>query len=975
MNRPIHDRQRSLVSALALAAVLATFPGGASLGEGGLLRARRWLRRPQPGVQLKKPLPPDVDPADLEPPEVTGVPPVADVMRELAAAQRGQERWHRQDPPSGSRENNARDLAAVRRTEETTQYEQNNPDTALVSSDDSPPLAEGATPVGRRAAAPPAKEQQVVTVELAPLGFHGVQPGKSRVEDVLKLWGQPAATQENKALRVDVYAQEPFREIRLASARGVVRSIAIVLDGPLSRDQIVEYLGLHGLEAAPLYDERGNLTGYAYPERGLVLHVAQHAVDLNAHGSAAAHVDADKDHAQVESPGDIGEERPHLGGPEQSEKVDSLSPDNGVGLGNHGGGPADDRGLRADDRAKGADRRAPQGDQPAEPARNRGLRADDGAKPPHHRGRPDDGRVGLAQHGRDHAEDASAQVNGGIVDGVDAPTQGEDGLAQAEDSMAQGEDGLAVAEDGLAVAEDGAAPADDGGVAAAENGGVAAENGGVAAAENGRAAADDGALPAEDGLVASEDDAAADDGQLAISRLSALQDQAELIGVVVLEEIDPLAFVRRAEVRLPLRAEAALVDLETALALDPRCHAALGAKSGLLMLLGRYAEALEAADAALAAERTQPEYRLARAAALLKLGRNSEALTAVQELLGEDGSGSQLEPHLAARAALIAGQCAALAPRPDFILAAQWHSRALKLAEAAAGSEELLVRRMAAACLIEGHLAMAYDVAWGRWKDKPATVERWLARASQLVGEAVGSQLLDPTWELKLSQGALAALVGLQERADPASWVAQAQAAASRLLQATRDPATLEMVQWELGTALYDAVQIEQLRGELDQALAHGKDTAAALSAGVVGREPNAADDYLLGRLYYRLGAVYAMAQENHIRATEWYDQALPWLSRPASEIPKHLLLPWGEMLVSMAVSYWEAGTQSQAIELTLQGTGMMEQAVQQRQADQQVLAVPYGNLARMFDHAGNTAQAARYRQLASKLPTTVTPR
>ncbi len=822
MNRRMRDRQRSLLGVLAIAAVLATLPGGASLGEGGLLRARRWLRRPQPGVQVQKPLPADVDPADLEPPEVTGVPPVADVMRELAAAQRGQKRWHREGPPSGNNGTNSQYPAVVRPAQEHTWHEESDPVTARASSDDSPPLPERATTAYRRPPAPSAERQQVVTVELAPLGFHGVQPGKSRVDDVLKLLGQPAGTEANKALRVDVYAQEPFREIRLAYAQGIVRSIAIVLDGPLSRDQIVEHLGLHGVEAAPLYDERGNLTGYAYPERGLVLHVAEHASGSHGHGAAAARDADDNGHADRAAGGHdrTGREPPHLGTPEQTAEVDRLAADNSAGT----------------------------ADRATEPADN-------------------------------------------------GPGKSVDGSGQAED------------------------------------------------------------------------------GQLAIARLPALQDQAELIGVVVLEEIDPLAFVRRAEVRLPLKAEAALVDLETALALDPSCHVALEAKASLLTLLGRYAEALEVAEAAIAADGTRPEYRLARAAALLKAGRNTEALAAVQELLGEDGGASQLEPHLAARAALIAGQCAALAPRPDYARASQWHLRALKLAEKALGSEEIQARRLAAACLVEGHLAMAYNVAWGRWKDKPATVERWLSRASQLVDEAATSKLLDPTWELRLGQGALAALVGLQERAVSASWVAQTQTAAARLLQATHDPATVEMVQWELGTALYDAVQIAQLRGELDLALALGRDAAAALAAGVTGREPNAGDDYLLGRLYYRLGAIYALTEENHIRATEWYDEALPWLGRPASEIPKQLLLPWGEMLVSMAVSYWEAGTHSQAIELTLQGTGMMEQAVQQHQADQEVLAVPYGNLARMFEHAGDAAQAARYRQLAGKLPTAVTPR
>lgn len=792
--RQVRGGQGGLLRILIVAAAVAALPASTSLGEGGLLRARRWLRRPQPGVQLRGQLPPDVDPADLEPPEVTGVPPIADVMRELAAAQRNGAgaRYESQDY---GREGNAPRPRVIRPAEEAGWHNVSEP-AAVSSAAYSDQLANDSGTGTTGAITARAEEPQVVTVELSPLGFHGVQPGKSRVEDVRKLWGEPTGTQFQETLRVDAYAQEPFREVRVASVQGVVRSIAIVLDGPLGRDRIVEHLGLDGVEAALLVDKQGNLRGYAYPECGIVLHVARPTSGSEAGGAAAEMVDGDGDES----------------------------------------GPG---------------------------------------------------------HGREGHEPDAESVR---LPGANA----------------------ALAASGISVEGEGP--------------------------------------------------------QLGQARLPAPDDEGELIAVVVLEEIDPLAFVRRAEVRLPLRAEAALIDLQTALELDASCHAAHAVKSDLLTRLGRYAEALEAAEAALGADHTRYEYRLARVAALLGLGRHAEALAEAEDLLREDGQ-ARRAPSLAARAALLAGHCYALAPRPDFGRAAQWHLRALKLAEEALGSNELRARKLAAVCLVEGHLAMAYDVAWGRWRDKPATVERWLERAAELSSECISGDLLDPTWELKLSQGALAALAGLQEQADPAKWIARAQSAAGHLLESTQDPAAREMLQWELGTALYDAVQIEQFRGELELALAHGRDAAAALAGGISGREPNAADDYLLGRLYYRLGAIHALAEENHIRATEWYDQARALLCRQPSQVPAHLLLPCGEMLVSMAVSYWEAGIRAQAIELTVQGTALMEQAVQQRQAPHDVLAVPYGNLASMFDHAGDTVQAARYRQLANKPGSVAAPR
>lgn len=802
MNGRVYGQQDGDPRVAVLAVVLVLAGASMSWGEGGLSRVRRWLRRPSPGVQLRNQLPPDVDPADLEPPEVTGVPPIADVMRELAAAQRSEANAAHASE-QGDAEGKMQPAHAGLDSRPTVDNNRVLPRAMGSKNGANSPRAEAradATGSGtsKSAATAQSSNEQVVTVEISPLGFHGVQPGKSRVAEVLQSWGPPAGSETKGEWRVDLYALEPFQEVRLAYEQEVVRSIAIVLDGMLGREQIEKHLGLESVEAAPLIDERGQLVAYVYPERGLMLRMSPQG--LVAPGGDASLDDAD-------------EEQSHSDG-------EGTNP-------------------------PGAGRPAPAGSQPG---------------------------------------------------GESTPL-----------------------------------------------------------------------------LEESADEASG--SERAVERLPDALGSEQRVTAVVLEEIDPLAFVRRAEARLPLRADAALVDLETALALDGKCHAAWGAKSELFTLLGRPAEALQAAEEALAGDKMRPEYQLARARALLKLGRHDDALAAVEELLGPQGRLVERAPHLAATAALLAGQCFSLAPRPDFARAAQMHMHAMKLAQRAMDSENLRVRKQAAACLVEGHLAMAYDVAWGRWKDKQASVQRWLSRAVEVADEAAAAGLLDAMWELKLHQSALAALAGLQEAAEPASWVAQVQAAAAHLLEATQDPATEEMVRWELGTALYDAVQIEQLRGELDLALMHGKDAAAAMTAAAAGREPNAPDAFLLGRLYYRLGAIHALAERNHIRATEWYDQAIPWLNRPAAEIPAHLLLPWGEMLVSMAISYWEAGAQTEAIELTLHGAGLMEGAVHQRQAAQDVLSVPYNNLARMYEQAGDAAQAARFRRLANKSATAGTPR
>jgi hypothetical protein len=72
-----------------------------------------------------------------------------------------------------------------------------------------------------------------------------------------------------------------------------------------------------------------------------------------------------------------------------------------------------------------------------------------------------------------------------------------------------------------------------------------------------------------------------------------------------------------------------------------------------------------------------------------------------------------------------------------------------------------------------------------------------------------------------------------------------------------------------------------------------------------------------------------------------------------------------GEMLVSMGVSFWQTGNQTKALELTQAGSKLVEAAVEDGILAKSSLAVPYGNLATMYQQVGENANAAKYANMA----------
>jgi hypothetical protein len=177
-----------------------------------------------------------------------------------------------------------------------------------------------------------------------------------------------------------------------------------------------------------------------------------------------------------------------------------------------------------------------------------------------------------------------------------------------------------------------------------------------------------------------------------------------------------------------------------------------------------------------------------------------------------------------------------------------------------------------------------------------------------------------------------------------------------------------QLFTWRLGEAMASAMLISQNQRQPDAATQFGQQALAYFEqSGSLG-EKWPGRDFVVGKVYYRLGAIRAMDKSEHQKAIAWFDKAIPLLESPPPPSAESGRL--GEMFVSMGVSYWETGKREEAVRLTQQGAQLMHAAVAQKALPQDAMGVPYGNLANMHAQLGNKLQSEEFARLAAKSDT-----
>ena len=442
------------------------------------------------------------------------------------------------------------------------------------------------------------------------------------------------------------------------------------------------------------------------------------------------------------------------------------------------------------------------------------------------------------------------------------------------------------------------------------------------------------------------------------------RDPEMLVSKIQLEPVNPEPFVMRAEYDFDHNYKKNLEDLHQALEMSPRYARAHGVKAKILAEIGRFQDALESAEAAAHYDLDDEHYTMMKAEIMAQNGNHDAAWRILDELLARD----ELPQVLRAAGKRLQGDLTVDGSDANYKDAMDHHLRAIELAAPLANERDFAVRRMAKEILIKSHIAVARDVSLGDFQSQETVIPKWLKRARALVKESVERDQGDPAWYLEIDRQELATAADIRSTKNPTKVIDRMTERGEQLIKAQVDPRGKSRIQWKMGAALAEAVRLERIRGNDQIALEFADEALELLQASAKDRQSTPEQRYLVGRLYFHVGSMHAVQNEDHEEAIAWYRKAEPLL---AGEVPPGVLADpgtHGEMFVSMGVSYWQMENGRRAIALTEQGTDILQRAVVQGILEPESLAIPYGNLATMNKNSGNNADAEAFAELAASL-------
>ena len=438
---------------------------------------------------------------------------------------------------------------------------------------------------------------------------------------------------------------------------------------------------------------------------------------------------------------------------------------------------------------------------------------------------------------------------------------------------------------------------------------------------------------------------------------------AAQISHVALEPINGELFRLRAENDHEQRYSESLADLEQAVTLNPQDAKSYWLQAEIKSLIGRSDEAWQCVSNANRIEPSNALYQLTRARLAAGNGDLTEALLFTKNVAQDKAAPAVLR----ARAEYQWGNLRALGPEPDLQEALNHHLKAIDLAAKHANDGHAEVRRMAKDILVDSHLAVAQDIALGHFQRQREVVPKWLTRATELAEDLITSDEGDASTRLEIYRTTLAVYSVLEGNFDASIAADEAISEGQRLVAASKDRMYQFRVERELSEVLYHAAKVEHRCGRLTLALKYANNAVVLLEGDKTHWQPSLFDRMMSGQLYFLTGSIYAMKDDDHTEAVKWFDKALPTFD---DERLVHLIdsSAFGDLFVSMGVSYWESGDRNRAIELTQAGADLMQEGVQTGTMEIAALAVPYGNLAAMHQQMGNGDKAKHFATMMAKV-------
>ena len=335
----------------------------------------------------------------------------------------------------------------------------------------------------------------------------------------------------------------------------------------------------------------------------------------------------------------------------------------------------------------------------------------------------------------------------------------------------------------------------------------------------------------------------------------------------------------RAETNLDTRPDFSLRDLDQALQLQATNSRAHWLRCRVLASFGEYDKAVAAGAEAI---RLEPQEGALPGDASAGAGASRAAEGSGRR--GREGRRAQRRSARTSRPAPSACWATWRPPAPSPITGrpCEYHTQAIKLAEPLATSKHPAVRVAAKEVLLDAHLGAAHDIAWGTWREKEKAVDRLAGQGRPaLADDLIKTRGRRRRVSLPRRHPALAVCVGLRGKLDPAPWINQAarqRQGPDRRRRRARpaSPTCNGTWAWPCTTPCRSA-RCAGRSDEAPQATARWRPTTWKRAA----RSRLSADNaYLLGRLYFRLGAIHAVGDKNHRTAVGWFDKALPLLEK-----------------------------------------------------------------------------------------------
>ena len=440
--------------------------------------------------------------------------------------------------------------------------------------------------------------------------------------------------------------------------------------------------------------------------------------------------------------------------------------------------------------------------------------------------------------------------------------------------------------------------------------------------------------------------------------------KGQQIRQIVLEPIGAEPFLLRAMYDKTHNYARCISDLDYVIQFTPQDALPYWMKAQTLAELGQLTEALKTVNTALKLEPKVPEYRLTRAQIVGQLGQYKEAVQLTESVLNTEG----ILPETRARALCQLGDLIAGGPAPDFEKSTKLHVEAIAVAAPLSLEKRFAVRRTAKDILIDAHLGVALDIASGNWRRQEEVVPKWLNCADALAKDIVANEAADVSVHLLVSRKSLAAYAALNSTAKATDAAETTIRLSQTLKKTTNDPKYPDHLAWQLGNAFVDVLRLAHAHGRHQPALRYGLDAVKLLEEIAVNRERTPSQKLLFAELYFLMGSVYAVFEEDHKLAVGWFDKSTKILKDPLPKISGVRSARMGDWCVSMGVSYWHTGDRGTGLELTEKGSQLLEEAVEGKVVDRNVLTIPYGNLANMYLQQGNSTAAKRYNELAGQL-------